>query len=169
MKAQSAGILLYRKNGGAVEVLLVHPGGPFWAKKDLGSWSVPKGEFAENEAPLAAARREFSEETGSPAPDGDYQALGEAKQSSGKVVHVFALEHDLDLSGFKSNLFEMEWPPKSGTKQSFPECDQAAWVPLAQATQKLVKGQVLFVERLAAALQISLVAASAPPTQASLF
>src|SRR5688572_32146264 len=132
----SAGILLYRKSSLGYEVLLVHPGGPFWARKDVGSWSMPKGEFEDGEQPLVAAKREFAEEIGAPAPDGRYQTLGEIKQSSGKVVHAFALESDFNLEKFHSNMFEMEWPPKSGQKQEFPENDRAAWVPIGQARQK---------------------------------
>lgn len=152
----SAGILLYRKAVGGVEVLLVHPGGPFWAKKDLGSWSIPKGEFEEGEQPLAAARREFAEEIGAPAPDGNYQHLGEAKQSSGKIIHAYYLESDFNLEKFHSNMFSMEWPPKSGKQQEFPENDKAAWVSLDIARQKLVKGQAGFIEALAGRLGVDL-------------
>lgn len=146
---QSAGILLYRKVNNECEVLLVHPGGPFWAKKDDGSWSIPKGEFDESEESLVAAKREFQEETNIIAPSGDYTPLGKYKQSSGKVVHAFALEGDVNLEHFKSNMFEMEWPPRSGKKQEFPENDKAAWVSLAVARQKVVKGQVAIIEKLA--------------------
>src|SRR5688572_21369387 len=121
MASHSAGILLYRRAGTGVEVLLVHPGGPFWAKKDLGSWSIPKGLCEEHEDLLAAAKREFEEEIGAPPPTGAYAALGEYKQASGKIVHAFALQADFNLENFHSNMFEMEWPPKSGTKQEFPE------------------------------------------------
>jgi predicted NUDIX family NTP pyrophosphohydrolase len=168
MAKLSAGILLYRKAPAGYEALLVHPGGPFWAKKDLGAWSMPKGEFAEGEEPLAAAKREFEEEVGSPPPDGQYQTLGEMKQSSGKIVHAFGLQADFDLENFKSNLFEMEWPPKSGQTQEFPESDKAAWVGLATAKQKLVKGQVVFIDRLAEQLGAD-VAGPEVPSQASLF
>lgn len=149
---QSAGLLIYRQGEAGYEVLLVHPGGPFWAKKDDGSWSIPKGEFDESEEPLSAAKREFKEETNISAPAGDYQALGQSKQSSGKVIHAFALEANVDLETFKSNMFEMEWPPRSGKKQEFPECDKVAWVALETARQKLVKGQAVFVDLLAANL-----------------
>lgn len=142
MKKQSAGILLYRKTAQGLDVLLVHPGGPFWARRDLGAWSVPKGEFTEDEDVLTAAKREFAEETGMPAPDGDYQSLGQAKQPSGKIVYVFALQADFDTRKFKSNMFTMEWPPKSGQQQQFPECDKAAWFTLETAKQKIVKGQL---------------------------
>lgn len=152
MAKHSAGIFLYRKTADGYEVLIVHPGGPFWAKKDNGSWSMPKGEFDETEEPLDAAKREFKEETSIVAPAGDYQNIGEAKQSSGKIVHAFACEADVNLEKFKSNMFEMEWPPKSDKKQEFPENDKAAWVPLSQAKQKLVKGQVPLLEALATKL-----------------
>ncbi len=152
MAKHSAGIFLYRKTVGGYEVLLVHPGGPFWAKKDNGSWSMPKGEFDETEAPIDAAKREFKEETSLTPPAGEYQNIGEAKQPSGKIVHAFALEANIDLEKFKSNMFEMEWPPKSGKKQEFPENDRAAWVTFTTAHQKLVKGQVPLLETLAAKL-----------------
>lgn len=155
-KKRSAGILLYRKVAAGYEVLLVHPGGPFWANKDLGSWSIPKGEFGDGEEPLAAARREFEEEIGSPPPEGDYQPLGEAKQASGKVVHAFALEADFNLEKFSSNMFQMEWPPKSGQKQEFPENDKAAWLPLGVAKQKIVKGQAVFLGVLAKILGLDI-------------
>jgi predicted NUDIX family NTP pyrophosphohydrolase len=155
MPKQSAGIALYRQRPRGFEVLLVHPGGPFWAKKDKGAWSFPKGEYQPDEDPLAAAKREFAEEIGSPAPEGDYQDLGEAKQSSGKVVRVWALAADFDIRHFKSNTFEVEWPPKSGTKKEYPENDKAAWVSFVHAKQKLVKGQVPLLERLAAMLDVS--------------
>ena len=150
MAKQSAGILLFRKKGKGAEVLLVHPGGPFWAKKDVGAWSIPKGEFTEGEEPLAAAKREFAEELGHPAPDGELVELGQAKQASGKVVHAWALEVDFDATNIKSNTFQMEWPPKSGQRQEFPEVDRAAWFPLQTAGAKLVKGQLPLLEMLAA-------------------
>ncbi len=165
----SAGVLLYRQAKDGFEVLLVHPGGPFWAKKDLGSWSIPKGEFVEGEDPLVAAKREFHEEIGTLAPDIEYQSLGEAKQSSGKVVHIWACQADFDLKKFKSNTFEMEWPPRSGKQQPFPECDKAAWVSPGIATEKLVKGQVVFIERLAELLHAKIEQAPEPPVQSSLF
>lgn len=166
MPKHSAGLLLYRPgNSHGFEVLIVHPGGPFWAKRDLGAWSIPKGEFAEDEEPLVAAKREFQEEIGAAAPDGDYISLGEAKQASGKIVHIFALASDFDLELFKSNMFTMEWPPKSGTRQEFPECDRAAWVSMRVAKQKLVKGQVPLLETLAGRLQVRL--DDSPPAQVS--
>jgi predicted NUDIX family NTP pyrophosphohydrolase len=171
MPKHSAGLLLYRPVSKGFEVLIVHPGGPFWAKRDLGSWSIPKGEFMEGEEPLVAAKREFQEEVGAPAPAGEYQSLGEAKQASGKIVHAFALASDFNLERFKSNMFEMEWPPRSGVKQEFPECDRAAWVPLATAKQKLVKEQVPLLENLAKQLNTALdgPAPESGPAQASLF
>lgn len=159
---------MYRQVGRDLEVLLVHPGGPFWANKDLGSWSIPKGEF-DDEEPLAAAKREFVEEIGSPAPDADYISLGEAKQSSGKIVHAFALEFDFNLEKFKSNMFQMEWPPKSGQNQEFPENDKAAWMSLSVAKQKLVKGQVPLLEALASRLGRKLDETGGATSQASLF
>lgn len=171
MAKHSAGILLYRKTQAGYEVLLIHPGGPFWAKKDLGSWSIPKGEFdAASEESLAAAKREFEEEVGSALPDGAYAELGDFTQSSGKIVHAFALESDFNLEKFQSNMFEMEWPPKSGQKQEFPENDKAAWTPLEVARQKVVKGQLQVIEALANKLGQRLSdAGPEAPSQASLF
>jgi predicted NUDIX family NTP pyrophosphohydrolase len=148
MPEQSAGILLYRLIGPEPEVLLVHPGGPFFAKKDDGAWSIPKGLYEPGEEPLAAARREFAEETGS-APSGDFSPLGSFRQASGKIVTAFAAEGAFDLDGFRSNRFEMEWPPNSGRRQSFPEADRAGWFTLAQARRKVTKGQVAIVDALA--------------------
>ena len=162
---QSAGILLYRKVGKGYEVLLVHPGGPFWATKDLGAWSMPKGEFEEGEVPLDAAKREFGEEIGSPPPEGDYVSLGQAKVSSNKIVHAFALGSDFNLERFHSNMFTMEWPPKSNQQQEVPENDKAAWLPLAIARQKLLKGQLLFLEELAKRLGQKLGTDDRPQTQ----
>jgi predicted NUDIX family NTP pyrophosphohydrolase len=168
MAKHSAGILLYRRTKETYEVLLVHPGGPFWVKRDLGAWSIPKGEYEMGEESLVAAKREFGEEVGSMAPEGDYLSLGEFEQPSGKIVHVFALESDFDLDKFHSNMFQMEWPPKSGQRQDFPENDKASWLSLATARGKLVKGQVVIVEELAKRLGISLAHAS-PPEQSALF
>ena len=138
---QSAGLLLYRRNGNGVEVLLGHPGGPFWRNKDLGSWSIPKGLIAEGEKPLAAARREFTEETGY-RPRGKSLPLGEARQPGGKLVQAWAVEGDWDAASLKSNMFEMEWPPRSGRRHSFPELDRAEW------EAKILKGQAIFLTRL---------------------
>jgi predicted NUDIX family NTP pyrophosphohydrolase len=130
-----------------LEVLLVHPGGPFWAKKDAGAWSIPKGEYSEGENPLAAAKREFAEETGVSL-DGDVIPLGEVKQASGKVVIAWALEGDLDTKLIQSNTFTIEWPPRSGLMQEFPEVDAAGWFSLGDAQGKLLRGQVQFLIRL---------------------
>lgn len=140
--------MLFRKAEAGIEVFLIHPGGPFWKKKDLGAWSLPKGEYDEGEDPLAAAKREFTEET-SLIVDGDFVALGELKQPSGKVVSAWALEHDLDPARVKSNTFSMEWPPKSGRTQEFPEVDAGAWFSLPAAMEKMLKGQTDFLARLA--------------------
>jgi predicted NUDIX family NTP pyrophosphohydrolase len=153
MAKRSAGILMYRGSGSALEVLLVHPGGPFWAKKDLGAWSIPKGEYEEGEDPLAVAKREFEEELGSPPPEGEYHSLGEIKQTSRKVVAAFAVEGDFDPARLASNPFEMEWPPKSGRRQSFPEVDRAAWFTSEDARTKILPGQAPFIDRLLARLK----------------
>ncbi|HEY8669039.1 MAG TPA: NUDIX domain-containing protein [Tepidisphaeraceae bacterium] len=147
MSRQSAGLLVYRLQEGVLEVLLVHPGGPFWKNKDLGAWSIPKGEFVDPETPLAAARREFQEELGLPAPDSAID-LGQVKQKAGKIVHAFAAEADLDLSAFKSNAFSMEWPPKSGRQTEFPEVDRAEYYPLAEARRKINPAQAALLDTL---------------------
>jgi predicted NUDIX family NTP pyrophosphohydrolase len=144
---RSAGILLYRRQGAAIEVLLVHPGGPFWRKKDLGAWSIPKGEYTEGEDPLAVARREFEEETGMSV-SGDLVPLGELVQRGGKRVIAFALQGDLDPKNLRSNMFEMEWPPRSGRRQAFPEIDRAEWFSPQQAQEKILPAQRPFVTRL---------------------
>jgi predicted NUDIX family NTP pyrophosphohydrolase len=151
MAKRSAGILMYRRAGSEIEALLVHPGGPFWAKKDLGAWSIPKGEYAEGEEPLAAAVREFEEETGA-RPSGDFLPLGEIVQPGRKIVTAWAVEGDFDVGALKSNLFEMEWPPKSGRRASFPEVDRAEWFLIADARRKILRGQSPFLDRLLAAL-----------------
>jgi predicted NUDIX family NTP pyrophosphohydrolase len=148
MTKLSAGILLYRGRGAELRLLLAHPGGPFWAKKDQGAWSIPKGEYDEGEDPLAVARREFEEELGAPVPAGDAVELGEIVQPSRKVVTAFAVEGDFDPSRLRSNLFEMEWPPKSGHKQSFPEVDRAAWFTVEEAREKILPGQLPFIDQL---------------------
>jgi predicted NUDIX family NTP pyrophosphohydrolase len=145
---RSAGVLLYRRgSGGAVEVLLGHMGGPFWARKDDGAWSVPKGEYADGEDPLAVAHREFEEELGSPVPASDLVPLGELRAGA-KVLTVWAAEGDLDATATVSNTFALEWPPRSGRVQEFPEIDRAAWLGIDEARVKLVKGQVPFLDRL---------------------
>jgi predicted NUDIX family NTP pyrophosphohydrolase len=147
MPKQSAGLLLYRKKGARLEVLLVHPGGPFWAKKDDGAWSIPKGEFAEGEEPLQAARREFCEETGLTA-NGDFRAMKPIKQAGGKTVYAWAVECDLDLAAIKSNTFSLEWPPRSGRTREFPEIDRAEWFSTERAKQKLLKSQLNLLHQL---------------------
>ncbi|MBB4905193.1 NUDIX domain-containing protein [Actinophytocola algeriensis] len=147
MPKTSAALLLFRHGSDGLEVLIAHMGGPFWARKDAGAWSIPKGEYTDEE-PLAAARREFAEEMGSPPPGGEPVALGTVKQSGGKSVTTFAVEGDFDLAGFRSNTFELEWPRGSGRVQEFPEVDRAAWVPVAVAREKLVKGQVPVLDAL---------------------
>jgi predicted NUDIX family NTP pyrophosphohydrolase len=143
-KKKSAGLLLFREVSGRLEVLLVHPGGPFWAKKDEGAWSIPKGEFEDNEDPLAAAKREFEEETGF-TPEGEMIPLEPLRQPSRKLVYAWAMKRDLDPSGLKSNMFSMEWPPKSGRYQEFPEIDRAAWFGIEEASRKILKGQAAFL------------------------
>jgi predicted NUDIX family NTP pyrophosphohydrolase len=138
---------MFRRCGSEPEVLLVHPGGPFWTKRDLGAWSVPKGEFVPGEDPLAAARREFEEETRI-IPEGEFIPLTPCRQASGKVVYAWAFEGNCDPTTIKSNTFVMEWPPGSGRRQEFPEVDRAAWFPLKVAKLKLVSGQVAFVDEL---------------------
>jgi predicted NUDIX family NTP pyrophosphohydrolase len=147
----SAGILLWRRRGGRPEVLLAHPGGPFWAKKDHGHWTVPKGETDPGEE-LAAARREFAEETGHPLPDGPLIHLGEITQKAGKVVIAWAVEGDLDPDVAVSNTFQMEWPPRSGTIRRFPEIDRVEWFGLDEARRRLNAAQVPFLERLEEAI-----------------
>jgi predicted NUDIX family NTP pyrophosphohydrolase len=151
---RSAGILLYRRLGGSVEVLLVHPGGPFWAKKDAGAWSIPKGEYDDGEDALEAARREFTEELGAAA-DGPTTPLGEVKQKGGKVVAAWGVQGDLDPALVRSNTFEMEWPPRSGRRQSFPEVDRAEWFTPEAALEKMNPAQHTFLERLLEVLERS--------------
>ena len=145
----SSGLLLHRAGPDGREVLIAHMGGPFWAKKDEGAWSIPKGERDPGEESLAVALREFAEEMGRPAPDGPTELLGDFRQSNGKVVTVFARQADFDASEIRSNTFEMEWPPRSGRTASFPEVDRAAWMTLDAARPKLVKGQVPALDALA--------------------
>jgi predicted NUDIX family NTP pyrophosphohydrolase len=148
---QSAGILLYRKADTVLQVFLVHPGGPFFKNKDSGAWSIPKGEFLEDEEPLAAAKREFQEETGQPI-TGEFMPLGSVKLKSGKVVHAWAVEGDIDHETIVSNTFEIEWPPRSGKKIMVPEIDRAGWFKVAVAKQKINSAQAAFIEKLAASL-----------------
>lgn len=150
MPARSAGIVLFRQSGDAgLSVLLVHPGGPIWARRDLGAWSVPKGEYDGGEDPLAAARREYEEELGSVAPRGDALPLGEIRQKSGKLVRAWGLAGELDTGSVRSNTFELEWPPRSGRIQSFPEVDRAEWFTLSEARRRIIPAQIPLLERLA--------------------
>src|SRR6478752_7273761 len=144
----SAGLLVHRLVGGGLEVLLVHPGGPFWAKKDDGAWFIPKGELEAGEEPLGAARREFREELGFEAPTGEPLELGSVKNKSGKLIHAWALSGDLELEGFQSNTFEMEWPPRSGKQRAFPEVDRAQYFGVEQALQKMHPAELPLLERL---------------------
>ncbi|MEV7028779.1 NUDIX domain-containing protein [Streptomyces sp. NPDC093272] len=146
---RSAGLLLFRHTGHGVEVLLGHMGGPFFAKKDAGAWSVPKGEYEPGETPWEAARREFQEELGLPPPDGEALSLGEVRQSNGKIVTVWAVEADLDPAAMEPGTFTMEWPPRSGRIQEFPELDRVAWLSPDRAREVIVKAQAAFLDRLA--------------------
>jgi predicted NUDIX family NTP pyrophosphohydrolase len=147
MPKQSAGVLLYKLTDGLLHLFLVHPGGPFFRKKDDGAWSIPKGEFDDGEEPLAAAQREFEEEVGKPV-SGNFIKLQPIKQKSGKVVHAWAVEGDIDHEQITSNQFEMEWPPKSGKVASFPEIDRAGWFIIDVARQKIIPGQIALIDEL---------------------
>jgi predicted NUDIX family NTP pyrophosphohydrolase len=152
MPKESAGLLLYRKRGGTLEVFLVHPGGPFWAKKDLGAWSIPKGEVDKDEDKQAAAIRELKEETGL-AVSGEMLALTAIRQKGHKVVHAWAVEADCDPAAVRSNTFAMEWPPRSGKTQDFPEVDRAAWFGVAEARAKINPAQAALIDELAERLR----------------
>lgn len=152
MPKRSAGILLHRGSGDAVEVLLGHPGGPFWARKDDGAWSIPKGEYTDDEDAWVAAQREFVEELGLPVPDGPRLALDDVKQAGGKVITAFAVRGDLDVSAAVSNTFELEWPKGSGKLRSYPELDRVAWFDIDAARAKLLKGQLPLLDDLLARL-----------------
>ncbi len=152
MKKRSAGLLLYRLREGILEVFLVHPGGPFWEKKDLGAWSIPKGEIDEGEAPLDAARREFEEETGF-RPDGTFRALMPVRQRSGKIVHAWAVEGDCDAAAIRSNTFTLQWPPHLGMQREYPEVDRAEWYSLDRAKEKILDGQRGLLTQLELVLQ----------------
>lgn len=152
-KKNSAGLLLYRRRA-ELEVFLVHPGGPFWAKKDAGAWSLPKGELLQEEHPLQAAKREFTEETGFQV-DGEFHSLDPVRQSGGKMVYAWAIEADCDPAQVRSNLFAMEWPPKSGRTQQFPEVDRAEWFPIAEARKRIIPAQVKFLDQLVSVLGIA--------------
>jgi predicted NUDIX family NTP pyrophosphohydrolase len=147
MAKQTAGILVYRRRPNGLEVFLAHPGGPYWAKKDFGAWSIPKGEFLDPEAPIDAAKREFAEEIGQTV-DGEFLALTPRKPPGGKIIHAFAVEGDVDAAKVESNLFEIEWPPRSGKMQSFPEVDRGAWFGIEEARERLLKGQLPILEEL---------------------
>ena len=149
MPKLSAGLLLYRRRHAALQVLLVHPGGPFWAKKDEGAWTIPKGEIDEGEDPLAAAMREFAEETGTML-QGEFRALPPVRQAGGKTVLAWALAGELDAAAIRSNEFEMEWPPKSGKRRRFPEIDRAEWFALEEARRKINKAQIALLDALVA-------------------
>lgn len=147
MSKKSAGLLLFRQTAAGLEVLLAHPGGPLWAKKDHGSWSIPKGGIADGEEPLSAAKREFEEEIGF-RPDGELLPLTPLRQPGGKLVYAWALRHDFDVTQLTSNLFSMEWPPRSGRQEEFPEVDKAEWFGIETARQKILKGQAGFLDQL---------------------
>jgi predicted NUDIX family NTP pyrophosphohydrolase len=152
---RSAGVLLFRRAGEDLEVLLVHPGGPFWAKRDLGAWSIPKGECEDGEDPLTTAWREFGEELGThppPAPQGELLELGEVRQKAGKTVLAWAIAGDVDPEQITSNTFTMEWPPRSGRSQEFPEVDRAGWFGLAEARERINPAQAVLLDRLSEAL-----------------
>jgi predicted NUDIX family NTP pyrophosphohydrolase len=151
MPKLSAGIVLYRRRATGLEVFLVHPGGPFWKNKDRGAWSIPKGQYEAGEDALASAKREFEEETGARLPEGKLLPLGEVRQPGGKIVTAWALEGDCAAEEIRSNLFELEWPPRSGKVERFPEVDRAGWFELAEARDKLLPGQHEFLNRLAQA------------------
>jgi predicted NUDIX family NTP pyrophosphohydrolase len=152
MPKKSAGLLMFRRRGSGVQVFLVHPGGPFWKKKDEGAWSIPKGEYQEDEDPLDAAKREFEEETGIKA-QGEFIELGQIKQPSGKIIAAWSFEGDCSPNEIRSNSFSMEWPPKSGRKQEFPEVDRADWFALQEARKRMLKGQIGFLDRLMASFR----------------
>ena len=147
MSKESAGLLVYRKGASGLEVLLVHPGGPFWQKKDAGAWSIPKGELDAGEDPLACARREFAEELGTTI-DGDFVLLRPVKQKSGKLVRAWAVESEVDVQNVHSNTFTMEWPPRSGRMQEFPEADRVAYFPLSEAREKINPAQMALLDEL---------------------
>jgi predicted NUDIX family NTP pyrophosphohydrolase len=154
MPRRSAGLLLYRVRGEAVEVLLVHPGGPLWARRDQGAWSIPKGEYQPGDDPLACALREFQEETGQPPPPAPTLELGTVRQRGGKLLTAWAVAGDLDADAISSNTFTMEWPPRSGSRREFPEVDRAGWFGVEAAREKLLAAQVELVDRLLAALNV---------------
>jgi predicted NUDIX family NTP pyrophosphohydrolase len=151
-KKRSAGLLIFRRRPAGLEVFLVHPGGPFWKNKDAGSWSIPKGEFDESENPLDAAKREFAEETGIAIRSESFVPLMPRRQPGGKLVYAWAAEDDFDAASVRSNLFKLEWPPRSGTVREFPEVDRAAWFPLPVAATKILRGQLPLLDDLRTSL-----------------
>jgi predicted NUDIX family NTP pyrophosphohydrolase len=153
-KKKAAGLLLYRRRGELLEVFLVHPGGPFWAKKDAGAWSLPKGEIGEDEDPLQAAKREFTEETGFPI-EGEFRPLEPIKQPGGKVVQAWAIEANCDPAQVRSNVFTMEWPPKSGRTQQFPEVDRAEWFAVTESRKRIIAAQINFLDQLVSVLGVA--------------
>lgn len=161
-RKESAGILMYRLRDSTLEVFLVHPGGPYWAKKDAGAWSIPKGELSENEDRLSAAKREFMEETGV-LPEEKFVALKPVKQPGGKIVHAWAVRGDCDAKTIVSNKFSIEWPPRSGKRQEFPEVDRAGWFTMEVAKEKVLKGQVVFLEELRRIVDKESLAETDPP------
>ena len=163
MPKRSAGLLLFRRTDEGIEVLLAHPGGPFWARKDDGAWSIPKGECEDGEAPLAAARREFGEETGCAAPNGPDLPLGEVAQSRAKTVTAYAVEADFDPDALSPGTTEIEWPPRSGRRMAIPEIDRVAWFPLDEARGRILKGQSVFLDRLEEVLSRGPARPPAPP------
>jgi predicted NUDIX family NTP pyrophosphohydrolase len=171
MKKRSAGIIVYRKTPDSIDVMLAHMGSPWWAKKDVGSWTIPKGEINDGEDAFDTAKREFVEELSLPVPDGEFIDLGAIEQHNNKTVQAWAIEADIDVSKIKSNTFKIEWPPKSGKEQEFPEIDRAGWFDLSTAAQKAVRGQAALFERLAEKLGISINKPEVEPEnkQASLF
>jgi predicted NUDIX family NTP pyrophosphohydrolase len=168
MKKHSAGLVIYRIKDGRPQVLLAHMGSPWWAKKDVGAWTIPKGEVEAGEEPLDTAKREFGEELGLPVPDGDFMELGDIEQHNRKTVSAWAIEADPDVANIKSNTVKIEWPPRSGKEQDFPEIDRADWFGLAEAGQKTVRGQAELFERLAAKLDVPF-KPEERPAQGSLF
>ena len=148
MKRQSAGLLMYRRQSGILQVFLVHPGGPFWKNKGIGSWSIPKGQYSDGEDPLSAAKREFEEETGFAPRGRTFTPLTPLRQPGGKTVHGWAVEGDCDAAAIKSNSFSMEWPPHSGKIKDFPEVDRAEWFAIEEARVKILKGQIGFLQEL---------------------
>lgn len=151
----SAGVLMYRRRANGLEVFLVHPGGPFWARKDVGAWSIPKGEIEPGESPMDAARREFAEETGSVVA-GAFASLGWVRMRSGKIVHAWAVEGEIDADTIRSNVFTLEWPPRSGRQRQYPEADRAAWFPLDEARRRILAAQSPLIDSLEGLLSSSL-------------